>query len=483
MNKLLPYQVPHVYQLYESIQINKCVLDASDTGTGKTYTSIMLSKLLNLRPFIISPKSVLSNWVDVCEKLDVKLFGLANYELLKNCKYYTENLECVNCPYMDVIDNIKDKEIVVPGKNKLNKKSNKKLAINVKKDFVFQLPDNVLIILDEAHRCKNHKTITSNLLLSISKTNNKIVLLSATICDKINCFMPFGVVFGFYDNKKQFNLWMNRQIKSRKIEYKNLNLNDDHLKLKIIHESIFPSKGSRMKIKELGDLFPKNQVIAKCYFMDNHEEVNKLYQELNCALEDLKDKEKRASALGQIIRIRQRLELIRVPIFLDLTNQALDNGYSVVIFVNYRATMDYLCHHLKCDCTINGDQNLEERDMCIKEFQTNQKKLIIATIQSGGVGISLQDLDGNHPRLSLISPTWSAQDLTQSLGRIHRATSKTPALQRIIYIAKSYEEKICQLIEKKLINLSGINDGDLVGPNIPIEQVKLVNDLTEKKNP
>ena len=59
MEKLLSYQVPHVYQLYECLQKNQCILDASDTGTGKTYTTIMLCKLLNLNPMIICTKSVL----------------------------------------------------------------------------------------------------------------------------------------------------------------------------------------------------------------------------------------------------------------------------------------------------------------------------------------------------------------------------------------------------------------------------------------
>lgn len=484
MEKLLSYQVPHVYQLYESLQNNKCVLDASDTGTGKTYTTIMLCKLLNLRPFIISPKSVLTNWIDVSEKLGVKIFGLSNYELLKNCKYYTENLEYADCPYMDIITKLPDKStkrILVKSKKpdkseEENKSKNRSKENKQIKDFIFQLPEDVILIFDEAHRCKNHKTTTSRLLLSLSSTKNKIVLLSATITDKIECFKPFGVAFGFYEEKRQYNIWMARQIKMKKISYKNLCLDEDQLKLKIIHDSIFPNFGSRMKIKELGNLFPSNQILSKCYYLENNNEVNKLYDELNCALEDLKDKEKRSEALGKIIRIRQRLELIRVPIFLDLANSAIDNGYSIVIFVNYRATMDYLCHHLNCDCTINGDQSIEERNLCIEDFQSNKKKIMIATIQAGGVGISLNDIHGNHPRMSLISPTWSGQDLQQALGRIHRAGSKTPALQRIVYIANSYEEDICKLIEKKLINLSGINDGDLVGPSIPIEKVNMIKD-------
>lgn len=92
-NKLLNFQVAHTLQLYESLQRENCVIDASDTGTGKTYCAVALCKLLNLEPFIICPKSVINTWVEVCEIFNVKLFGISNYEMLKSGKYYTENIE------------------------------------------------------------------------------------------------------------------------------------------------------------------------------------------------------------------------------------------------------------------------------------------------------------------------------------------------------------------------------------------------------
>ena len=81
--------------------------------------------------------------------------------------------------------------------------------------------------------------------------------------------------------------------------------------------------------------------------------------------------------------------------------------------------------------------------------------------QAGGVGISLHDIHGNHPRMSIISPSWSGQEMRQTLGRIHRAGSKTPAIQKIVYVAKTYEEQMCNIIKTKLRNIDALNDGDL----------------------
>ena len=106
VDKLLHYQIPHFYQLCETIKYNTCILDASDTGTGKTYTSMALCKTLKKKPFVICPKSVIPTWMHVAKYFNLELFGIANYELLKGCKYYTCDFEKTECPYMDKIIHI-----------------------------------------------------------------------------------------------------------------------------------------------------------------------------------------------------------------------------------------------------------------------------------------------------------------------------------------------------------------------------------------
>ena len=61
-SKLLPYQVKHAETLC-SILLTKCrALDLSQTGTGKSYVSAAICASLNLRPLIISPKSLITMW-------------------------------------------------------------------------------------------------------------------------------------------------------------------------------------------------------------------------------------------------------------------------------------------------------------------------------------------------------------------------------------------------------------------------------------
>ena len=468
-DRLISYQLPHMLQLKESMSINDCILDASDTGTGKTYTALALCKSTKKKPFVICPKSVIPSWLSVAKHFDMDIFGIANYELLKGCKYYTPDLEKVKCPYMD--------KIRTPSKPSENENKSQKTT---KKYFKFYLPSDVMVIFDEAHRCKNYKSITSKLLLSIKETGCKILLLSATITDKIICFKPFGVVFGFYDDVKQYNVWLRRQIKMNTIKYKNnkKDIAGGDITLDIIHHNIFPNKGSRMKISELGDLFPKNRIVSQSYLCKDYDKVQENYDIINEALEDLKDQYLRTEALGKIIKARQKIEMYKVPIFIDLAEEALDSKYSVVFFVNYVETMNLLAHHLKTDCLIHGGQNMDERQSCIDDFQANRRNVLIAIMQAGGVGISLHDIHGGHPRMSLISPTWTGQDIKQALGRIHRAGSKSPALQKIVYCAGTYEDTLCKIIAAKINTISAINDGDLLGPQFDKEEyVEIVENV------
>jgi len=535
-NKLLSFQTAHVYQLQECLSLRNRVIDASDTGTGKTYCAIAVCSLLKLTPLIICPKSVIPNWISVCNEFGVKYLGISNYEMLKNGNYYTgtifdtniseseknssssellksknfnkfgtrtifdtniseseknssssellksknfnkfgtENYEKVKCPYMDiesveVTTKIKEEDdkketeidrpdIVQPLKLKKEPESVKYIKKR-KHEYKFYLPKDTLVIFDEAHRCKNWSSQTSSLLIAISKCDCKIMMLSATLTDKIDCFKPFGIVLGFYNVLDGYRPWIKSKEIINKIKYKDWT--EEKKRLDIVHNAVFPQYGSRMKIKELGSLFPSNTITANSYFLDDHLKVEALYKEINAEIENIKKLEDKSKALGVIIRNRMRIEMLKVTLFMELANEALESGYSVVIFVNYIGTLEYLCFHMKCDCIIKGGQDINDRDSMIKDFQANKKKLIIVMQQAGGVGISLHDLHGNHPRMSIISPSWSGQEMRQTLGRIHRAGSKTPAIQKIVYVAQTYEEQLCNIIKTKLRNIDALNDGEL----------------------
>ncbi len=523
--KLLPYQVPHLLQMHECLKIRNRVVDASDTGTGKTYAAVAVCKMLKLKPFVICPKSVISSWKNVCKYFDIQIFGISNYEMLRNGNYYTDTYESVKCPYMDkdvkriskegkklmkqkikIMDKMRASEshverytlekklediiskISIEEEKCLTKNDAVKNKLEKVYTYHFYLPPDTLVIVDEAHRCKNKESQSSQIMIALHKNNVKIMLLSATLTDKIDCFKPFGILFGFYSTVDDYRLWMKSKVKE--LEKTNIKFEkdvkdeeddekviDNKMKLKVIHNNIFPQFGSRMKICELGDMFPKNNITATPYYLDNHEEIDKIYNDINDCIEKLKKKEDDAQCiLAVLLRARQRIEMLKIPIMLELVEEGFDNKYSVVIFVNFLETMEYLVKYfretLKYDkiSLVLGGQGIQERDQNIADFQDNTNKIMIAMIQAGNVGISLHDIHGGHPRMSVISPSWSGQDTKQALGRIHRAGSKSPAIQKLVYVADTYEEQVAGLVHEKIRNIGAINDGNFVVKDIKTEQ-------------
>ena len=101
------------------------------------------------------------------------------------------------------------------------------------------------------------------------------------------------------------------------------------------------------------------------------------------------------------------------------------------------------------------------RNAAIDGFQKDKHRCLVLQTGAGGVGISLHDTIGRHPRHSLISPPENARDLIQALGRNRRVGQKTPAFRSVITLANSIERRVKVAVERKATQIETINDGDL----------------------
>ncbi len=437
-NKLLTYQIQHTENLVRIIKENNACLDASDTGTGKTYCSIAACHILKLSPIIICPKTVISTWRSVSKYFDVVPNIIINYESLKTGNNY------------DKFKRIeKDKKI----------------------SFEFEKIPHSIFIFDEAHRCANLDTENSSILFAAKDTGIPMLILSATIADFPEKFKPFFYILNFIEPEqiKKFSISLNKYLTI----VDNWIFRDKRPMVRI-HTMLYPKRASRMRIDVLGDLFPQTQITATPYSLDEKrtKDIETEYKNLQLELDEIKNKKSqdKKNPLTLVLRAQQRIELLKVPLFVELCNDFRQNNYNVVIFVNFTKTLEVLCDMLHTTSKIYGEQTQENRLKIIEDFQSNKTNIIICNIKAGGIGISLHDTIGKNPRASLISPTWSSIDLVQALGRIHRAGGKTKSLQRIIYVADTVEEKIAEKIKNKLFNINSINNGDLDLTNINFEK-------------
>jgi superfamily II DNA or RNA helicase len=152
---------------------------------------------------------------------------------------------------------------------------------------------------------------------------------------------------------------------------------------------------------------------------------------------------------------------LKVPLFVDMVKDGIEAGMSVVVFCNFTETINALSKRLDTPCIVNGTVKDSLRQKYIDAFQTDRIRVILVGIAAGSSGLSLQDLTGKYPRLAIISPSYSAVMMRQATGRVWRDASKTKSIQKIVFVANTVEEKVCDNVNRKLANLDLLNDGDL----------------------
>jgi superfamily II DNA or RNA helicase len=412
---LLPHQTVHVGRMIRYFKPGalktktktETFLDASPTGTGKTYTAMAFCALMGYSPIVVCPKSVIHVWHEVAAIFKVREPLISSYE-----------------------------QMITGKTNRYNKDTS-----------TWTLADHQIVIFDEAHRCKNSDTLHSQLLMSLKGRRIKILLLSATIADTLSAFSNFGCLLDFYGRPSIFHKWITRVSRDLKLP-----------PMAALNRCIFPKYGSRMRLT----VSPQSEIRTHCFKMNNADKIAEQYHIIESSYAFRKAQTLDAgSALARIVRARQAIELLKVPTFLDLIRLNRDKGRSVVMFVNFNETLHLLGQELQVTCMIHGEQSQEERINAVAAFQSNEEKIILCNIRAGGIGISLHDLHGGHPRVSIISPTWSAQDFLQCTGRIDRVCAQTATIQKVIFCAGTVEKRICDTLKKKILNLSLLNDGDL----------------------
>lgn len=437
--ELYDWQVDHVNRLTFSLKKFNGAVDASDMGTGKTIMALKVAEKCNLKPVIVCPKILIPVWREWVEKF-FPMFKpvIFNYESVTRGK-----------------GGLKDMYIEKKGKK-----------------FRWKIdPKKAMLIFDEVHRCKGASTLNSKLLASARDARIKTLMLSATACFDPREMRGLGYVLGLHSYRDHW-VWCLRN-GCRKGYFGGLEFTGSSEYLTRLHDDIFGSglKGSRIKIADLPEgSFPENMIEARSYQVGKGIwTVDEMYEEMVEQVLEGELDEDDVNGLTVQLRTRQSVESLKVPTLVELATDAIAEGIKPVIFVNFRETLDSVTEKLESNGVVNisrihGDQTDDRRESNISAFQANESEACICTIQAGGVGLSLHDTDGNHPRMSLICPAFSAIDLKQALGRIHRAGGKSVSRQYIVFASDSVEDEVCKAVSKKLNNLDLLNDGDLNDP-------------------
>lgn len=489
LSGLLEYQKPSAEHLLRVVRKNRAALDASDCGTGKTFVSCAVVRELDLPTLVVCPDVARTGWLRAGAHMGVE-FDVIGYEMLRTGrtpfgrwqfplpKPRKTRLKCLTCQCFISADT-SPCPYHYSGTHCVEVKT---LPHNYGR-FTFN-PGVRCLVFDEVHRCGDTDSLNSDMLLAAHQQAIQTLALSATAGDTPLKFKALGALLGLHSGERQPGFWQWSRLWNCRPSphggfYMAGNVEQRRKVMSRLNSEIFPDHGVRVKIADLGDAFPECQITAELYDLNEGGAIDKLYAEMDEAIQALREHaaEDKQSHLTVILRALQEIELLKVPVFVQLTEDANAQGYSVAIFVSFTQTLNELCKRLKTDCRIDGSQvgaaGQKRRQKCIDSFQANTDRRLVANSAAGGVCLSLHDTRGDAPRLGLVSPCSSAVNIRQVFGRLPRAGGKSKSLYRVILAAGTREEKTHARLVPKLNQQDALNDADLFSSNLDLTEHEL----------
>ena len=461
---LMPHQVNHFRKLFSVLETKPSCVDFSQTGGGKTFIAMKMALTRNLRVFIVCPASTQGMWKKLTSEYGVSVEVIISYESLRG------RSNKLNHSYLTRGGTKKDPFFHASSKMKTLIDGN---GID---------NEGILVIYDEAQKMKNLKTTTVKAAHGLSNeiakafnsrgsTKSRIMLLTASPLEKIEHSYPLMLAMGLSDSmsvstydpsKGDHDLRGFKQIYDTCIsldEDITVNVADSitasskikHIRnicFELFAEVIVPFMGSGVECERQG--------IYRDRFcnIDNDDDKTTMDEGMSILRESINITNGEGTinqgSLGAITTALKTMETAKLGIIAREAKAVLDENENnkVLIFVNYISSFDKIADYLE-DYGVAiffGKTKKIDRNNIVAKYQEQNSDLrvIIANTSVGGVGLSLDDQDGNYPRYVFVVPTYNFITLYQACGRVDRA--KTASIPHIKFIYSKEHE-----MEKRIL--------------------------------
>jgi SWI/SNF-related matrix-associated actin-dependent regulator 1 of chromatin subfamily A len=354
----------------------KCIL-ADDMGLGKTYQSIVAALECGAeRVLIICPSSLKINWMrevqNFCDDVSIisgnywnpDRFTIVNYDILKNFHTVKER----NKEYEDW---------------------------ELMRDIVEFNPD--LLILDEAHYVKNHKSKRGAILKDLSKNFGceRVWLLTGTPI--ANRPMDYYNLLSIIDSPITNN-W---------VHYAKTYC--DGMRFKKGGRYIWVTKGAsnldelasktkrtilRRKKEDVLDL-PEKLITPVYLELENVDGYKSVWEDY---LEKRRVEGKKGNPARDLVEmtlLRTFIAMETVPYSIEKAEEALELNKKVIIFCNFNDEMDAFIRHFgnKCVC-VRGGMSDKQKQLSVDRFQEDDScQVFVGQIKAAGVGLTLTEAE------------------------------------------------------------------------------------------
>lgn len=410
---LYPFQQDAVEKNLASLDANGASLEATGCGGGKTIIACEVARRYGLPVGVVCPKSVKAKWRATLEAFGIEPVFVEN----------PEKLRAGNTPWL------------------------KKVGSNFN-----WVPENLLLVVDEVHMFAGYKSTNSKML---EAAPYRVLMLSATAAESPLRMKAIGAKLGLF-HPRAFWGWA-RKMGAENGRWGGLEWDpktpENKLAMEHLHHSIFTSRGNRTLDAVLSDQLPELRLCDEPIHLssEDRDEILKLYSEMI----DIED-----PAAVKNLRQRQAIELIKVPYLVERASEIVEEGGSVVLFLNFHASIDKAAALLgEMSETIDGRVSQELRQGSRDRFQANVLRCLVVQIGAGGQSIDLHDTHGNAPRTALLCPQFSGTAEEQAIGRVRRVGAKNRALALRLFAPGTVEQAALHLTRHKRENQQILNEG------------------------
>lgn len=307
-----------------------------------------------------------------------------------------------------------------------------------------------LILLDEAHACKNPNSQQGHNLLRLKSAKHKIAMTGTLLLNSpMDCYVPLkwlGLDNSTYSNYKYYYCNFGGPFGNIPMGYKHLDVLKDQIE-----------ENSLRRTKDLLDL-PEKTIINELLDMGDYQkqfyndivqgivtDVDKVH--LSTAnLLSIVCRLRQATVWPQILTSNQLIESAKINRCHELVEQIISNGDKVVVFSAFKDSAKYLHECIPNSLLCTGDSKDFEIKANVDKFQTDDScKVLIATWQKMGTGITLT---AANYAIFLDTP-WTEGVYEQAQDRIHRIGSKKPVFIYNLICKGTIDERVLKIVNTK----------------------------------
>ncbi len=434
--RLKEWQVPLAERQTSALRKERVMLSACCTGAGKTYLATQTIKDLGMKTLVVCPKIAVSQWRSVVEGMGASdlVVGVTNPEHLVASK---------KDPYYSNEDG-------------------------------WKLPDGMLLVFDECHRGASGPDSKTTKALArwcaLARPRSKALAMSATPFETPMKLRALGYLMGFHRFTSASWYDFLRRSACRYVDVgwgrsrrRILEFTKNKAEAALVMAGLRERMGDRFMSVGPGDIpgFPDEvkEVVLVDLAKKDHDALVRAYAEMPDRIRRMGEDD-----MVKTLRLRQQAEFCKAEAMAEMAVGHVEDGNSVFLCLNFtdarRRVEDCLARAGVPFASIYGGQAESERQKGIDDFQANRIHVMVGMAPACSVALSLHDVRHERPRVSIISPGYSASEFAQALGRVRRVGGTT-AVQKIVIAAGSVEERVGRAIERKMDNLAALTDRDL----------------------